>query len=236
MVPVCEATAAAAQMAAVRAGAGQGALLGKPQPPAETLGGGLCIPEVVFRLQPSLPLQHGGICGQGEHAMGWLPLLPLPPLPLPPLPPLPQPPLPQPLPSAGAAIAGTDPTTTGVSPSLETTALVVPAAEATAQDEQRAGNCGGLGGGGIEAQQAQQAQEQPLQQQVQQQALDDNAGDGGGIAARIAEVEAKVAAVEARWGGDSLRTGQAHFLLHFACCHPQAARLFPLKAAEALRR
>jgi hypothetical protein len=49
-------------------------------------------------------------------------------------------------------------------------------------------------------------------------------------------VQGKVAQVEAKWGPLSLKTGRAHFLLHHACRHPQAAPLFAEQAERALQR
>jgi hypothetical protein len=54
--------------------------------------------------------------------------------------------------------------------------------------------------------------------------------------AKICEVQGKAAQVEAKWGPLSLKTGRAHFLLHHACRHPQAAPLFAEQAEQALRR
>lgn len=64
-------------------------------------------------------------------------------------------------------------------------------------------------------------------------------GGGGGATAiveKIREVEGKVWAVEKKCGPLSLKTGKAYFLLHHACLHPQAVPLFQAKADEALQR
>ncbi|KAL4443780.1 hypothetical protein ABPG75_011517 [Micractinium tetrahymenae] len=61
-------------------------------------------------------------------------------------------------------------------------------------------------------------------------------GVGAQIARKIREVEGKVAQVEERWGPLSLKTAQAHFLLHHACRHPLAAAAFQREAAQALQR
>lgn len=55
------------------------------------------------------------------------------------------------------------------------------------------------------------------------------------IARKIREVEGKVRQVEERWGPLSLKTAQAHFLLHRACMHPQAAATFQETAAQTLQ-
>ena len=64
------------------------------------------------------------------------------------------------------------------------------------------------------------------------------AGDAASraIAAKIREMEGKVQQVEERNGLLSLKTARAHFLLHRACRHPQAAAAFAREATVALQR
>lgn len=63
-----------------------------------------------------------------------------------------------------------------------------------------------------------------------------NEGLAAQVAHKIREVRDKVRQVEERWGPLSLKTAQAHFLLHRACRHPQAAADFQAAGMQALQR